>query len=42
MISRPEWYAFLILILLVVIRFEEQLRAIRKELKELRENKPSK
>jgi hypothetical protein len=37
MISRPEWYAFLILLLFACIRFDEKLSAIRKELKELRE-----
>jgi hypothetical protein len=37
MISRPEFYAFLIMLLFVVIRFEDHLRNIRKELKELRE-----
>jgi hypothetical protein len=37
MISRPEFYAFLIMLLFVVIRFEEHLREIKKELKALRE-----
>ncbi len=37
MISRPEFYAFLVLLLVVVIRFEDHLRGIRKELKGLRE-----
>jgi hypothetical protein len=39
MISRPEFYAFLVIALIVVIRFERQLREIRKELKALREGK---
>ena len=36
MISRPEFYAFLIILLIVIIRFEYHLREIGKDVRELR------
>lgn len=37
MISRPEWYAFLIIALFYAVWAGEQLKEIRKELKALRD-----
>jgi hypothetical protein len=37
MISRPEWYAFLIIALLVAVWGGEQLVEIKNELKSIRE-----
>jgi len=37
MIPRYEWYGYLVVLLIVVIRFEGKLDAIREELKALRE-----
>jgi hypothetical protein len=37
MISKAEWYAFLVMALLYAVWLREQVREIRKELKALRE-----
>lgn len=37
MISRPEWYVFLILALVWIVRIDGQFDRVMKELKELRE-----
>jgi len=37
MIPRYEWYGYLVVLLIVVLRFEGKLDAIQRELKALRE-----
>jgi len=37
MIPRYEWYGYLVMLLIVVIRLEGKLEAIQKDLKALRE-----
>jgi len=37
MISKADWYAFLIIVLLYAVWLGEQVREIKKELKALRE-----